>query len=127
MENAVYDQIRKSCDVAPQLEHAAHAAETLPAAAGSVGVRLIAPPDDFIAICAWHAELHVLRVDRRPGDVFTFSFGRNDRYPTPFASQRLEKVSRHRRGEPPQLLKITATICPACREKHFGKAAGGQQ
>jgi len=124
MENAVSDHARKSRDVAPQPRHAAHAAETLPAATGSgaVGAGVVSG-GDVVTICAWCPELHVLRVDRQPGDIFAFSFGRNDRYPAPFAPQRLEKVFRHRRGAPPQLLKITSTICPACREKHFGKGA----
>src|SRR5713226_6962789 len=44
-----------------------------PAAAGSRGHR------DFVTICAWCPELHVLRIDRRPGDLIMFVLSETDR------------------------------------------------
>jgi hypothetical protein len=132
MQNGVQHETGKRGDDSDHAADAAPVAPALAGASGSVGADVVeqrlaksaleladamntrgsSAIEDFISICAWCPQLHVLRLDRKPGDSFFFSVGDDGK---------LEMVYRKRGGERVKQLTVSDGICESCRVKYFGE------
>lgn len=110
MDNAAPGKARRS-DSTAQPENASNAAEDLDRSAadaggpGNVASGAELRADNIISVCAWCPEVHVLKLDRKPGDIFLFAVDEEGK---------LETVYRKRVGARAEFLRISDGICPAC-------------
>lgn len=125
----IRNHTRERSDAPSQPNNSADASESVPPAAGSGGnsgavaqrlaesalelgdamkARGDAALADFVTVCAWCPELHVLRVERKPDDVIVFAID---------GAGKLEMAYRKRPSESVHKLKISDGICDVCRAK----------